>query len=177
MQGQICHILRPQLAMNRFLPLWPSAHTLDTYIWGEGGGALILDRCRAFDLFASVDAHLWIKAHRAPNFIDPQKQHYNSYYLCGNIKKQKQNIPITCKDRNLIYMIGFSTTYYLAEMLGGFSVPQYTPLVVFRGISTTDSESYRHRPPPELKGHVAENALVKQRVSQKTPKITFSGIS
>ncbi len=32
--------------MNRFLPLWPR------------GGALILDRCRAFDLFASVDAHL-----------------------------------------------------------------------------------------------------------------------
>ncbi len=28
---------------------------------GRGrGGALILDRCRAFDLFASVDAHLWI---------------------------------------------------------------------------------------------------------------------
>ncbi len=25
---------------------------------GRGGGALILDRCRAFDLFASVDAHL-----------------------------------------------------------------------------------------------------------------------
>jgi hypothetical protein len=25
---------------------------------GGGGGALILDRCRAFDLFASVDAHL-----------------------------------------------------------------------------------------------------------------------
>jgi hypothetical protein len=24
------------------------------------GGALILDRCRAFDLFASVDAHLWL---------------------------------------------------------------------------------------------------------------------
>ena len=27
---------------------------------GRGrGGALILDRCRAFDIFASVDAHLW----------------------------------------------------------------------------------------------------------------------
>ncbi len=24
-----------------------------------GGGALILERCQAFDLFASVDAHLW----------------------------------------------------------------------------------------------------------------------
>jgi hypothetical protein len=33
------------------------SHTLDTYISG-GGGALILDRCRAFDLFESVDAHL-----------------------------------------------------------------------------------------------------------------------
>jgi hypothetical protein len=32
---------------------------LDIYTWGEGAwGALILDRCRAFDLFASVDAHL-----------------------------------------------------------------------------------------------------------------------
>jgi hypothetical protein len=24
-----------------------------------GGSDMILDRCRAFDLFASVDAHLW----------------------------------------------------------------------------------------------------------------------
>ncbi len=69
------------------------------------------------------------------------------------------NISITCKDRNLIYIIGFNTTYYLAEMLGGFSVPQYTPLVVFRGISTTDRESYRHRPPPELKGQFREYPL------------------
>jgi hypothetical protein len=35
---------------------------LDTYIWGGGGGALIIDRCRAFDLFANVDAHLWCKS-------------------------------------------------------------------------------------------------------------------
>ena len=59
MQGQICDILRPQLAMNRFLPLLDThSHTLDTYIWKGGQGALILERCRAFDLFASVDAHL-----------------------------------------------------------------------------------------------------------------------
>jgi hypothetical protein len=59
-QGQICHILTP--ASYEPLPA-PSGHTdshsLDTYIWGGGrGGALILDQCRAFDLFASVDAHL-----------------------------------------------------------------------------------------------------------------------
>jgi hypothetical protein len=61
-QGQICNILRPQLAMNRFLPLWPHRfpHFIYIlYIWGEGAwGALILDRCRAVDLFVSVDAHL-----------------------------------------------------------------------------------------------------------------------
>jgi hypothetical protein len=47
--------------MNRFLRLLATQiPTLDTYIWGggRGGGALILDRCRAFDLFACVDAHL-----------------------------------------------------------------------------------------------------------------------
>ncbi len=60
-QGQICDILRPQLAMNRFLPLW--SHRFPHFVYinlrGEGvGGALILDRCRAFDLFASVDVHL-----------------------------------------------------------------------------------------------------------------------
>ncbi len=54
-QGQICDILRPQLAMNWFLPLWPHRYTHFGYIHL---GALILDRCRAFDLFASVDAHL-----------------------------------------------------------------------------------------------------------------------
>ncbi len=65
MQGQICDILKPQLAMNRFLPLWPHRFPHFEYITvhlegggGVGGGALILDRCRAFDLFASVDAHL-----------------------------------------------------------------------------------------------------------------------
>jgi hypothetical protein len=61
-QGQICGILRPQLAMNRFLPLWPHRfpHFGCIHLGGRGrGGALILDRCRAFDLFAGVDAHLW----------------------------------------------------------------------------------------------------------------------
>jgi hypothetical protein len=60
-QGQLCDILRPQLAMNRFLPLWPHSPTLWIHTSGKGGGggALILDRCRAFDLFVSVDAHLW----------------------------------------------------------------------------------------------------------------------
>ncbi len=60
-QGQICDILRPQLAMNPFLPLWTLRFPHFGYIHlgggGVGGGALILDRCRAFDLFASVDAH------------------------------------------------------------------------------------------------------------------------
>ncbi len=62
-QGQICDILRPQLAKNRFLPLWPHRFPhFGTYIWGEGrGGALILDRCRSFDLFASVVAHLCLE--------------------------------------------------------------------------------------------------------------------
>ncbi len=44
--------------------------------WGRGrGGALILDRCRAFDLFASVDAHLCKKVSifRAPPFQWPSK--------------------------------------------------------------------------------------------------------
>jgi hypothetical protein len=47
--------------MNRFLTLWPQRFPYFGCIdlWGGGvGGALILDRCRAFDLFASVDAHL-----------------------------------------------------------------------------------------------------------------------
>ncbi len=64
MQGQICNILRPQLAMNRFLRLWPHRFPHFGYInlgGGGVGGALILDRCRAFDLFASVDAHLCTK--------------------------------------------------------------------------------------------------------------------
>jgi hypothetical protein len=62
-QGQICDILRPQLAMNCFLLLWPHRFShfgcINLGGGGVGGGALILDRCRAFDLFASVDAHLW----------------------------------------------------------------------------------------------------------------------
>jgi hypothetical protein len=57
-QGQICDILR----RYESLPA-PLATQIPT-LWirtsgGRGrGGALILDRCRAFDLFASVDAHL-----------------------------------------------------------------------------------------------------------------------
>ncbi len=58
-QGLICDILRPQQAMNRFLPLWPHRFLHFGYInLGGGGVGGLLDRCRAFDLFASVDAHL-----------------------------------------------------------------------------------------------------------------------
>ncbi len=57
-QGQICDILRSQLGMNRFLPYWTHWFPHFGYIYLGGGGALILGRCRAFDLFASVDAHL-----------------------------------------------------------------------------------------------------------------------
>ncbi len=43
-QGQICDILRPQLPMNRFLPLWPHRfpHFVKIHLGGGGvGGALI----------------------------------------------------------------------------------------------------------------------------------------
>ncbi len=63
-QGQICDILRPQLAS--FLPLWP--HRFPHFGCINLGGALILDRCRAFDLFASVDAHLWCPCIRVGNW-------------------------------------------------------------------------------------------------------------
>ncbi len=41
-QGQICDILRPHLAMNRFLPLWPHRFPQFGYIHlgGAGGGGL-----------------------------------------------------------------------------------------------------------------------------------------
>ena len=69
MQGQICDILTP--ASYESLPA-PSghtdSHTLDPYVWG--GRALILDRCRAFDLFASVDAHLWPVRQIEPVFVN-----------------------------------------------------------------------------------------------------------
>ncbi len=38
LQGQICDILRPQLAMNRFLPLWPHRFPHSGYLH-LGGGA------------------------------------------------------------------------------------------------------------------------------------------
>jgi hypothetical protein len=60
-QGQISHILTP--ASYESLPA-PSGHRFPHFGYinlrgGEGEGALILDRYRAFDLFASVDAQLW----------------------------------------------------------------------------------------------------------------------
>jgi hypothetical protein len=63
-QGQICHILTPVSYSS--LPA-PSGHRFPHFGYihlkgrGGGGGALILDRCRAFNLFASVDAHLWVE--------------------------------------------------------------------------------------------------------------------
>jgi hypothetical protein len=41
-QGQICYILRPQLAMNRFLTLWPQRfpHFEYIHLWGAGVGGL-----------------------------------------------------------------------------------------------------------------------------------------
>ncbi len=60
MQGQICDILRPSYE-SLPAPLATQIPSLWIHISGERGrgGALILDRCRAFDLLASVDAHLW----------------------------------------------------------------------------------------------------------------------
>ncbi len=61
-QGQICDNLTPDSYESLPAPSGHTdSHTLDSYIWARGlgdGGALILHRCRAFDLFASVDAHL-----------------------------------------------------------------------------------------------------------------------
>jgi hypothetical protein len=44
----------PQVAMSRFLPLM--ATQIPTLWIHTSGGGPILDRCRAFDLFASVGA-------------------------------------------------------------------------------------------------------------------------
>ncbi len=62
----------PQLAMNRFLPLLAtqiSTLWIHTFGGGGGGGALILDQCRAFDLFASVDAHLCVHCAHPVHFL------------------------------------------------------------------------------------------------------------
>jgi hypothetical protein len=56
-QGQICDILTQ--ASYESLPA-PSGHTDSHTLNLGGGGALILDRCRAFNLFASVNAHLCV---------------------------------------------------------------------------------------------------------------------
>jgi hypothetical protein len=59
-QGQICYILTPASYESLPAPLATQITTLWVHTSGGRGlgGALILDRCRAFDLFASVDAHL-----------------------------------------------------------------------------------------------------------------------
>jgi hypothetical protein len=46
---------------------------MHTSVGSGRGGALILDRCRAFDLFGSVDAHLWRKGLLAPGVPALQK--------------------------------------------------------------------------------------------------------
>jgi hypothetical protein len=57
------------------------SHTLDTYIWGVG--ALILDRCRVFDLFASVDAHLCLEQWSTPYGTHIYK--YLHYIMLGGL--------------------------------------------------------------------------------------------
>ncbi len=69
MQGQICDILRPQLAMNRFLPLWPHRFPHFRYIHqgGEGVGGSDI---RSMSSIASVDAHLWFLDSFVHHFIE-----------------------------------------------------------------------------------------------------------
>ncbi len=50
------------------------------YIHMGGGGALILDRCRAFDPFASVDAHLCFKGAVARHGFLPFQPIYRQKY-------------------------------------------------------------------------------------------------
>jgi hypothetical protein len=75
MQGQICDFLRPQLAMNRFLP--PSghtdSHTLDTYIWGEGRGSDIRSTYLQVSMPTSV-FYPWI---RDPGVREEKNQDQN----------------------------------------------------------------------------------------------------
>ncbi len=54
------HLETPASYESLPAPLATQIPTLWMHKFGGvgGGGALILDRCRAFDLFASVDAHL-----------------------------------------------------------------------------------------------------------------------
>ncbi len=56
----------PAPSGNRF----PHFGYIHTYVHLGGGGALILDRCRAFDIFESVDAHLlqesWVQLQHPP---------------------------------------------------------------------------------------------------------------
>jgi hypothetical protein len=54
------------------------SHTLDTYIWG--GRALILDRCRAFDLFSSVHAHLCTSAVTALMVLPQSNTEYQAFF-------------------------------------------------------------------------------------------------
>jgi hypothetical protein len=61
--------------MNRFLPLWPHRfpHFVYIHLGGGGVGAQILDRCRALDLFASVDVHLCTKGSLESVRYNPHK--------------------------------------------------------------------------------------------------------
>jgi hypothetical protein len=59
--NEICDILRPPASYESIpAPLATQIPTLWIHTCGGRGrgGALILDRCRALGLFASVDAHL-----------------------------------------------------------------------------------------------------------------------
>ncbi len=84
--GAVTNMWHPEtsaIAMNRFLPLLATQIPHFGYIhMGVGGGALILDRSRAFDLFASVDVHhCWWEASQGRPNISPRSALASSFFL------------------------------------------------------------------------------------------------
>ncbi len=129
-QGQICDILRPQLAMNRFLPLWPTdSHTLDTYMRGEGawGGSDIrsmssiqpICKCRCPPLDRRLSTYSRHRIYQSTLFVQDNVLSFDERHVMAFCRSssfttavQRRIVGWECRRRGLLLQPGFLILLY-----------------------------------------------------------------
>ncbi len=113
--------------MNRFQPLLATRFPHFGYIHGGGGGSLILDRCRAFDLFASVKRTLCCHAVHGPSHLSPvlHSSRVSTLSLSQEVHwllrgSRSGYLSVCVEERTLVHVLSRRCDLFLTQPLGRY---------------------------------------------------------